>query len=340
MDFSQIALIIVVAAAFGIIAKMLKQPLIVGYIFAGMLIGSLGIIQDSESFRSLGNVGVALLLFLLGLEMKLSDIPSIGKIALLTGMGQILFTSIIGFTLANLLGFGLLPSIYIAIALTFSSTIIMVKLLSEKKALSSLYGKISVGFLLVQDFVAILILMFLSGLNTDSLGGGEYILIVIKAIALFVLVWIASKKVLPFLFDKIVGSSTELLFIVSIAWALGVAYFVGDVLNFSLEIGGFLAGISLSNLPEHNQVASRARPLRDFFLTIFFILLGTQLALAGDILGSVAPALIFSTFVLIGNPIIVMSIMGAMGYKKRTSFMAGLTAVSYTHLTLPTTPYV
>ena len=239
MNFSHIALILVFAATFGIIAKTLKQPLIVGYIFAGIFIGSMGLLGDSEALRGLGTIGVALLLFLLGLEMKLSDIPSIGKIALLTGIGQMIFTFLIGFALANLLGFGLVPSIYVAIALTFSSTIIMVKLLSEKKALSSLYGKISVGFLLVQDVVAILILMFLSGLDTNSWGGGEFLLIALKAVALFVLVWLASKKILPLLIEKLVGNSTELLFIVSIAWALGVAYFVGGVLNFSIEIGGF-----------------------------------------------------------------------------------------------------
>lgn len=334
MDFSQIALILVVAATFGIVAKTLKQPLIVGYIFAGIFIGSLGVIENSAALIGLGNIGVTLLLFLLGLEMKLSDIPSIGKIALLTGIGQMIFTSLFGFALANLLGFGLIPSIYIAIALTFSSTIIMVKLLSEKKALSSLYGKISVGFLLVQDVVAILILMFLAGFDTNSWGGGEFLMIGLKAIALFVLVWLASKKILPVIIEKLVGNSTELLFIVSIAWALGVAYFVGGVLNFSIEIGGFLAGISLSNLPEHNQIATRVRPLRDFFLTIFFILLGTHLALAGNILLVIAPAVLLSTFVLIGNPVIVMSIMGIMGYKKRTSFMAGLTVAQISEFSL------
>jgi Kef-type K+ transport system membrane component KefB len=203
MDFSQIALVLVVAATFGIVAKTLKQPLIVGYIFAGIFVGSLSVIENSSQLIGLGNVGVTLLLFLLGLEMKLSDIPSIGKIALLTGIGQMIFTSLFGFALANLLGFGLIPSIYVAIALTFSSTIIMVKLLSEKKALSSLYGKISVGFLLVQDVVAILILMFLAGLDTNSWGGGEFLIVGIKAIALFLFVWLASKKILPVVIEKL-----------------------------------------------------------------------------------------------------------------------------------------
>ena len=222
------------------------------------------------------------------------------------------------------MGFAPLPSLYIAVALTFSSTIIMVKLLSEKNDLASLYGRIAIGFLLVQDSVAVLILMFLAGLGRGDLAFSNYLLTGIKAAILFVLVWTLSKKALPKIFERLIAQSSELLFIGSIAWALGVASFVAGPLGFTLEIGGFLAGLALSNMPEHLQIASRTRPLRDFFLTIFFLLLGTKLIVSG--LGSIAgPALVFSIFVLVGNPIIVLIILGLMGYKKRTSFLAGLT---------------
>lgn len=334
MEFSQIALLLVVAGVFGIVAKLFKQPLLVGYLFAGLFLALSGAVTGDQSLESLGQIGVALLLFLLGLEMNIGELPAIGKVALLTGIGQIVFTSAIGFLLASLLGFGFLPSIYIAVALTFSSTIIMVKLLSEKKDLSSLYGKIAIGFLLVQDFVAVVILMFLAGLGRGGLSLGDYGIIAIKAFLLFSGVWILSKKVLPTVFDKLIASSTELLFIVSIAWALGVASFVAGPMGFSLEIGGFLAGLALSNLHEHLQIASRTRPLRDFFLTIFFLLLGTKLVIAGGILPILPAALIFSLFVLIGNPIIVLTIMGFLGYKKRTSFLAGLTVAQISEFSL------
>lgn len=324
MEFSQISVLLVVAAIAGIIVRNLKQPLLIGYLFAGFVLATFGLVTDIEVFSGLGQIGVALLLFLLGLEMNLRELPSIGKVALLTGIGQITFTSLIGFLIASALGFGLLPAIYIAIALTFSSTIIMVKLLSEKKDLGSLYGRIAVGFLLVQDFVAIAILMLLSGLGNEGLTGISFIAIALKATVLFSLVWVLSKKVLPNLFERFVASSPELLFIVSIAWALGFASFVAGPLGFTLEIGGFLAGLALSNLSEHLQIAARTRPLRDFFLTIFFLLLGTKLLL-GNLGAIVVPSLIFSSFVLIGNPLIVLIILGALGYKKRTSFLAGLT---------------
>ncbi|MEK7112445.1 MAG: cation:proton antiporter family protein, partial [Patescibacteria group bacterium] len=214
--------------------------------------------------------------------------------------------------------------IYIAVALTFSSTIIVVKLLSEKGDIGSLYGKIAVGFLLVQDFVAILILMFLAGLGGGEATLGQFLAIGVKAVVLFAAVWFLSKKILPSLFDKFVTSSPEMLFVGSIAWALGIAALVGGPLGFSYEIGGFLAGLALSNLPEHLGIASKTRPLRDFFLTIFFLTLGTQL-LVSNVGAVITPAIIFSLFVLIGNPLIVLAIMGAMRYKKRTSFLASVT---------------
>jgi Kef-type K+ transport system membrane component KefB len=334
MDFSQLALILVVAGVFGIIARSLKQPLLVGYLFAGLTLSEFGIISDTSSLEGLGRVGVALLLFLLGLEMNIGELPTIGKTALLTGIGQIVFTSAMGYLLSLLLGFGFTQSLYIAICLSFSSTIIMVKLLSEKKDLSSLYGRIAVGFLLVQDFVAVIILMLLSGLGQGTNTPNQYVMILIKAVLLFAGTWFLSRKILPKFFEKIAASSNELLFIVSIAWALGVSAFVANGLGFTLEIGGFLSGLALSNLPEHLQIASKTRTLRDFFLTLFFFLLGTKLIISGNILIILIPSVIFSVFVLVGNPIIVMAIMGLLGYKKRTSFFAGLTVAQISEFSL------
>lgn len=333
MEFSQIATLLVVAAFAGGIAKAFKQPLLIGYLFAGFVLSFFGIVTDIEVFSGLGQIGVALLLFLVGLEMNIRELPTIGKVALYTGIGQILFTSAIGFLLASAFGFAPLPSLYFAIALAFSSTIIIVKLLSEKKALGSLYGKISVGFLLVQDFVAVGILMFLAGLGEGTLGIYDYLFIAGKGLVLIALVWILSKRFLTVLFDKFLAKSQELLFIASIAWALGVASFVAGPAGFTLEIGGFLAGLALSTLPEHLQIASKTRPLRDFFLTIFFILLGTKLVV-GDIGNVILPALAFSGFVLVGNPIIVLSILGLLGHKRRTSFLSGLTVAQISEFSL------
>jgi len=333
MDFSQIAVLIVGAAAAGVLARIVRQPLLVGYLFAGFALGTFGLAGESGSIEALGKVGVALLLFLVGLEMKLHELPTLGKIALITGAGQIVFTTIIGYIIALALGFESISALYIAIALAFSSTIIIVKLLSERRELSSLHGKIAVGFLLVQDFVAVLLLMFLAGVQKGDIGVVSFAILAVKGVLLLVAVWALSRRVIPRLFVSLFDTSTELVFIVSIAWALGLSALVGGPLGFSLEIGGFLAGLALSNLPEHLQVASRARPLRDFFLTIFFLILGTRL-ITDNIGAIIAPAVLLSIFVLIGNPLIMLVIMGIQGYRKHTSFMVGLTVAQISEFSL------
>jgi len=333
MAFSQIALLLVVAATAGILAKTLRQPLIIGYLLAGIALSVFGFLSDVTVFSGMGQIGVTLLLFLVGIEMNLKELPSIGKVAFISGIGQIILTSIVGFLIASALGFGLLPAIYTAVALTFSSTIIIVKLLSERRDSGSLYGRISIGFLLVQDFVAILILMFLASLGDGSGSPLEFLFVGIKASVLIIATWAISKKLVPRLFSRFLASSQELLYIASIAWALGIAGFVAGPLGFTLEIGGFLAGIALSGLPEHLEIASRVRPLRDFFLTIFFLILGSKLVVGG-LATVIWPSIIFSTFVLIGNPLIMLAILGFMGYRRRTSFMAGLTVAQISEFSL------
>ena len=324
MSFSEISLLLVVAGGFGVLARFLKQPLLIGFLFSGLLLSYFGFIKDHELLENMGKIGVTLLLFLVGMEIRLQEMPTIGKVALSAGLGQIIITSIVAFLIAVTLGFAPISAIYIAVALTFSSTIIIMKLLSEKDDVNSLYGKISVGILLVQDLVVVLILMFLAGLRDGNFGFFSMLFLILKAGLLFTLVWYLSKEILPKIFSKIVGNSQELLFTVSIAWALGLATLVGGPLGFSFEIGGFLAGLALSNLPDHLGVSSKTKSLRDFFLTIFFVTLGSQLLVGG--LGDILPkAIIFSMFVLIGKPLIILALMGLLGHKSRTSFLTSVT---------------
>jgi len=326
--FFEITIIICIAAVLAIIFRFFKQPAILAYILTGVILGPLAIIRldSGEVMHSLGQIGITLLLFMLGLEIRLSKIRSVGKTALITGIGQILFTTGVGFLICVSLGFSSVASLYMAIALTFSSTIIIVKLLSDKKDLNSLYGKIAVGILLVQDFVAIIILVFLSGFQN----GGELIsvrtfsLLILKMIVLFGWVMVFSNTVMPKIINKIARSS-EVLFLFSIAWAFSMAALVSSpFIGFSIEIGGFLAGFALGNSSENFQIVSKVKAVRDFFITIFFVTLGMSLVF--DNIASIwLPAVILAVYVLIGNPIILMSILGFLGYRKRTSFLVGLT---------------
>lgn len=334
LQTSQVALILGGASLLGVISVLLHQPLIVGYLLAGLIFGNLKILGDLQIFSGLGHLGVALLLFLLGVEMNLEDMKRVGKTIIYTAIGQIFFTSFFGFLLLRIFHFDVLASIYLSIAFSFSSTVIIVKLLSDKKDLNSLYGRISVGFLFLQDLVAILLLMFLVNLGKEGSFLEDLFFTFVKIILLLLFVLFIAKKILYFVFSRIAARSTELLFVLSIAWALGFASFVEEFVGGSLEIGGFLAGLSLSFLPVRFQISSRVRPLRDFFLTIFFFLLGASLKFKGGLMDIFFPGIFFSLFVLIGNPLIVMVILGILGYKKRTSFLAGLTVAQISEFSL------
>src|SRR3972149_10754936 len=167
--FLALSLALVLSTILGIAARFFKQPLILAYIFAGIIISffKFGDI-NREVFELLSNLGLAFLLFLVGIDLNIKDLKYVGKVALYTGFGQIIFTAFVGFIILSTMGFGAIPSLYIAVAITFSSTVIIIKLLTEKHDLQSLYGKISVGLLLVQDFVAIIALMILSGFTDGN----------------------------------------------------------------------------------------------------------------------------------------------------------------------------
>ena len=318
----------------GIVAKFLRQPTILAYLAAGAVIGYFGFFNfdDREIFQIFSDLGIMFLLFLVGLEINYTSLRLVGKTSLIVGLGQILFTSVIGFVLATLFGLAPLAAGYIAVALTFSSTIIVIQLLSSKKALNSLYGKISIGLLLVQDFVAILLLVVLAGIEVGgALVPIDIVWAVVKGVLLFFLIMFLGRRFFPWLFHKI-AHSQELLFISSLAWLFFLVAAV-ERIGFSVEIGGFLAGLALANSSEHFEISSRMRSLRDFFIVMFFAILGSSVLLS-NFTGLLIPIIALSLFVLIGNPLIVIAIMGFLGYTKRTSFLTGLTVAQISEFSL------
>ncbi len=326
--FIEIGLILGVATFISFLIKLLKQPLVVGYIISGVVVGPyfLNLTQSVEYVELFSKLGIAMLLFIVGLNLKPDVIREVGKASLVTGLGQIIVTSVVGFFIMTLLGFNTTVSLYGAIALTFSSTIIILKLLSDKGDLDKLYGKISVGFLLVQDVVATIILLFISVWgSTHNLENGALLfafVLFIKALTFFFILYIISKYILP-KFENFLTSSQEYLFLFSITWGLGLSA-IFHIYGFSLEIGALAAGVALSVFSFSQEISSRMKPLRDFFILLFFIMLGSQMILA-DFQSMLFPAVVLSLFVLIGNPIIVVILMNLLGYKSKTGFLAGLT---------------
>lgn len=333
--FFEFAAILTMALIIGFLGRRLRQPLIISFIAVGIIVGPYGIdlLQSFEKIHLLAELGIAVLLFVVGLKLDISLIRSSGKVALLTGLGQVIFTSFFGYFIALSLGFNNVISLYIAIALTFSSTIIIVKLLSDKKEIQSLHGQISIGFLIVQDIVVILAMIFISALGYDSEERliNEIIKIIAKGLGLLLLMGILMRYVIPWLTHQM-AKSPEMLVLFSMTWAVALAA-LSDYLGFSKEVGAFLGGVSLASTPYREVISGRLISIRDFLLLFFFIDLGSKLNIS-LLNEQIWPAMIFSVFVLIGNPLIVMIIMGTMGYRKRTGFLAGLNVAQISEFSL------
>lgn len=331
--FTQFGLVILVVLAVSTIMKLLKQPLIIAYIFAGILCGPvfLKLVSDGETMQVFSEMGIAFLLFIVGLHLSPKVIKEVGKVSLITGIGQIVFTSLAGFLISFLLGFSIVASLYIAIALTFSSTIIIMKLLSDKDALEELFGKISVGFLLVQDLIAILALIIISSLAEGGQVGETLLWVGIKSLGAIAILLPFGLYLLPKIMDFF-AKSQESLFLFAISWGFGLSILFLYA-GFSIEVGALVAGIMLSVSPYCNEISSKLKPLRDFFIISFFIILGSQMEFS-DVQNLITPALVFSAFILIGNPLIVIILMGLLGYTKKVGFMAGLTVAQISEFSL------
>ncbi len=338
--FGEVAALLVMAAVIGFLGIILRQPLIVSFIAVGLIAGpsALDVVRSDEQISLLSDLGIAVLLFLVGIKLDVKLIRSLGAVSLLTGLGQVAFTSIFGYLIGLALGLGHITSLYVAVALTFSSTIIIVKLLSDKREIDSLHGQIALGFLIVQDLVVVLAMIVLSAIGIGAAaeghggnGGGSVLTVLVAGIAMVPLVILFIRYVANPLTDRL-ARAPELLVIFAIAQAAMFAA-IGDLVGLGKEVGGLLAGVSLASTPYRETIAARLAPLRDFLLLFFFIALGSALDLS--LLGAhVTAAIVFSLFVLIGNPLIVLAIMGVMGYRNRTGFLAGLTVAQISEFSL------
>ena len=335
--FAEIALILLAAALVGALGTWLRQPLIVSFIAVGILVGpaGLGLVTQHEEIELLASIGISLLLFVVGLKLDFQTIRTLGPVSLATGIGQIVFTSVIGFAIAVALGMTPLTAIYVAVALTFSSTIIIVKLLSDKREIDALHGRIAVGFLIVQDIAVILAMIGITAIGTAGSGdrslAAHVALTLVKGIGFLAVIAALAVRVLPAT-TTLLARLPELLVLSGLAWAVVLAA-AGEALGLSKEVGAFVAGASLASTPYREAIGSRLITVRDFLLLFFFIDLGARLDLS--LLGATfGEAMIFSAFVLIGNPLIVLAIMGSMGYRKRTSFLAGLTVAQISEFSL------
>lgn len=316
--FLQLSLVLAIAAGVSIVMRLLRQPLIIGYIISGILCGPavFGVIHDHAAFESFSTIGIALLLFIVGLGLNVTVIRSTGKPVLLVFLVNLLAVGAVGFAGAHLFHFTTAESLLVALGLFFSSTIVVIKSLSDKREQNRLYGQITVGVLLVEDIIATIALVFVAGAKdggtlseiTGLLGKGALL-----ALALTLVSWI----ILPRL-TKFFASSQELLFTFALAWAFSVAS-VFEHAGFSIEVGALFAGVSLASLPYAQEISTRLKPLRDFFLVLFFIGLGERMDF-GNFQAALLPAVAFSAAAILLKPMAVSTALGLLGYTKQTGY--------------------
>lgn len=319
--FTELAVIVTVVVAISAVMKLLKQPLIMGYIITGVLIGPsfslFHITRNQNAFDSFSAIGITLLLFIIGLGLNANVIKSLGRVSIITSMSILPFLGILGFGASKLLGFDNTTSAVLAMALFFSSTIIVLKTLNDDKETTRLYGQIALGVLLIEDIIATIAVVLLAMMATPSgtaISGWE---IVLRAVTLATGLYAMARFVMPHI-AKFAAKSQELLFLFALSWGLAVATLF-DIAGFSHEVGALFAGVAIAGLPYATEMAAKLKPLRDFFIVIFFVTLGESFTL-DSISNNLLAAHVLAAVVIFGKPLLVMISLGIQRYTKLTSF--------------------
>jgi Kef-type K+ transport system membrane component KefB len=332
---------LVVAAGVVLLTRRFKVPTIVAYLLAGLVAGPLlGWVDPaaagSGALEVVGELGIVLLMFLVGLELSLDRLRQVGGVAVAAGIGQVVFTAAGGVVIAKLMGFTWMESVFLATALTFSSTVVVVKLLDQKGDLHRLYGRIAIGIFLVQDLVVVIILTLLAGLGRASgVDAAAVGLGLLKAfggmIAMLAVALLAARYLLP---RPLAWASQRprTLVVWSLTWCLALVW-AAHALSLSAEIGAFLAGLAVAQLGCAHELRRRMHPLMTFFVAVFFVSLGARMDLSAA--GSYLPeAIVLSLFVLVGNPFIFMLIIARFGYAERTCFDTSVTVAQISEFSL------
>jgi len=322
--FFELSLVIVIAALVSLVLRMLRQPLILSYILSGLLVGPamFNLVSANETFETFSNVGIALLLFIIGLGLNIGVISKLGKAVFVTAATELLLIGSVGAIVIHFFGYGLVPALIIGMSLFFSSTIIIVKFLSDKREQNRLHGQIAIGVILIEDVIATLALLLVaSGGGDESIGLHAIGELLFKGAMLSAGLILASSTIVPWIARR-TANSQEMLFLFAIAWGFGVASLF-ETAGFSIEIGALFAGVSLAGLPYAQEIEARLKPLRDFFVVIFFIVLGQSLDV-DHLSQAIWPAIALSAVVLILKPLSIITALGLMGFTKRVSFKAGV----------------
>lgn len=323
-----LGLVIIAATAVLVASRSLRIPPILAYMVAGLILGPLtGALAVSSSLDLFAELGVALLLFIVGLELSLAKIRAFGGTALVAGCVQVAVTFGLAAALADLLGLSTTEAVIAGLVAAFSSTAVVVKLLDRAGGLDSTHGRLSIGILLVQDILVVVVLTTLGGMGSGE-GEGAGASLAGLAVALLAMGGLivagaaAGRWLLP-RFVRWMGPAPEGLFIVGLTWAFAFIL-AAEALHLSVELGAFIAGVILAQVPRTAELRRRTHPLVDFFLAVFFVSLGARMD-AGAMAATWPAAIAMAAFVLVVKPFLIVVILGFLGQTPRNAFLTGLT---------------
>jgi len=321
-----IVIIIAASLLFGIFAHKLKQSVILAYILVGILVGpyGFGLISNIEEVTSLAEIGVALLMFIIGIEFKFSTLNEIWKISIFGGIIQISVMIVLGYYLSIIFGWPVFDSLILGMVIAISSTMIVVKLLSERKETDHISGKIMIGILIVQDLAAIIMIFFIS--NFEEIAKGN-ILDILKVLGIsmgtLTGIILIGRKLLPKVMHLVVRTRNKEMFLLSVfAVAIGGAIST-HLLGLSIALGAFIVGFLLSEAEYNLEISIMIRPLRDLFIVIFFVSIGMFINPA-ILLDNVRLVCFIILLILVGKFITCSLSAWIFGYDGRTSFKVGM----------------
>ncbi len=330
------AIIIVAATIIGLVGRQLGQPTIVAYILTGVILGPVvfDIVTEDGLVEIMAELGLGFLLFLLGLKMRFDDIRRILTPITNIAVGQTVLQTALAFVVAWGLGFATQEILVIALATVFGATPIIVKVLTDKNEITALPGKIDVGVLIIQDIYLVVVLALFSADDLSDPSTIATTLAVIFVMMGFIAVFsiVSSRYILPGLFHRI-ADNKDVFLIVAIAWAfLFIA--IAEGFDLSVEVGAFLAGISLAQLPYSTELEDRITPITDFFILVFFASIGLQIESFASLTAFWLEAVIASIVLMIGNFWIMFYLIDREGFSVETSFLGSINMVQVSEFSL------
>jgi Kef-type K+ transport system membrane component KefB len=319
----EIGMIIILCAILASFSRLIKQPPLFAYVLAGFLIGPalFGFVKDVGIISSLSEIGVAFLVFLAGLEISLKKLKqvNVAKISLVAFL-QVAIVFFLTLFLVKYINLDFMQGIYVGIIISFSSTMIVLKILSDKGELITVHGRIIIAILLIQDLIAVLAITIL---NSDNISILSIVPSLIRIAVMVVVAVVSQKLFFNYIFKRAAASkhSKELLVLFSLA-VLFVFIILSLIFKLSIAIGAFIAGVSLANLSYKTELEARIKPLRDFFSIMFFVALGMQITILG-MREEIGLFIFLIVSAILIKPLVTFVLLRVFGYTQKTSFLAG-----------------